>query len=361
MKKLLAILLLLCLAAACVPAGAEDSHPTGSIIDDGEGIIDLSNGPVSYTLTIPDLSNVHSEAEAYALYNEAYAQPAMVLFLSIEFAEELGLIKRVSESQSENVQQIRFDLDKDDTPDLIITATRNEKSQTLKIEADPDYSCGSSISIKVDIAPLLAQAESMPPFDMHYYSTLTFFFKGGTAKDKVGSYKIEAEGAVFVKPAKKDASSVKIPATVNFDGKAVPVTKIAPNAFKGNKKLTKITLGKNIKEIGKNAFANCAKLKTVSGGANLEIIGDSAFSGCKALKSFTIGAKVKSIGKKAFYKCAALKKLTIKSTLLNAKTVGANAFKGINASATIKVPKAVKKEYTKWLLKKGVKKTMKIK
>ena len=35
--------------------------------------------------------------------------------------------------------------------------------------------------------------------------------------------------------------------------------------------------------------------------------------------------------------------------------------KGINAGATIKVPKAVKKDYSKWLLKKGVKKTMKIK
>ena len=97
------------------------------------------------------------------------------------------------------------------------------------------------------------------------------------------------------------------------------------------------------------------------GGANLEIIGDSAFSGCKALKTFTIGAKVTRIGKRAFYKCSALRKITIKTRLLTAKTVGASAFKGIYPAATIKVPKAVKKDYTKWLLKKGVKKTMKIK
>ncbi len=76
---------------------------------------------------------------------------------------------------------------------------------------------------------------------------------------------------------------------------------------------------------------------------------------------FTFAPMVNKIGKKAFYKCAALKKITIKSTLLTAKTVGSSAFKGINAGATIKVPKAVKKEYTKWLLKKGIKKTMKIK
>ncbi len=164
-----------------------------------------------------------------------------------------------------------------------------------------------------------------------------------------------------MKPAKKDASRIKIPDTVTVASMTVPVTRIADNAFKGQKKLTKVTIGKNIKEIGKNAFAKCVKLKTVSGGANLEIIGDSAFSGCKALTRFTIGAKVTKIGKKAFYKCSALKKITIKSKLLTKSTVGSAAFKGIYKTATIKVPKAVKKDYSKWLLKKGVKKTMKIK
>ena len=178
--------------------------------------------------------------------------------------------------------------------------------------------------------------------------------------DATGSYAIENGEAEYQKPAKA-GSSVKVPDTVAVNGQSVPVTRIADNAFKGQKKMTKVTLGANIREIGKNAFANCAKLKTVSGGANLEVIGDSAFSGCKVLKSVTIGAKVNKIGKKAFYKCAALKKVTIKSVLLTKSTVGSAAFKGINAKATIKVPKSVKKEYTKWLLKKGVKKTMKIK
>ena len=182
-----------------------------------------------------------------------------------------------------------------------------------------------------------------------------------TFADATGSYAIDISGgATYQKPAGSGASA-KIPDTITVNGQTVPVTKIADNAFKANKKLTKVTLGKNIKEIGKNAFANCAKLKSVSGGTNVEVIGDSAFSGCKALKSFTIGAKVNKIGKKAFYKCAALKKITIKSVFLTKSTVGSGAFKGIHPKATIKVPKAVKKDYTKWLLKKGVKKTMKIK
>ena len=35
------------------------------------------------------------------------------------------------------------------------------------------------------------------------------------------------------------------------------VTTIAANAFTGNKKMKKITVGKNIDTIGKNAFKNC--------------------------------------------------------------------------------------------------------
>ena len=183
-----------------------------------------------------------------------------------------------------------------------------------------------------------------------------------TYTDDTGVYAIENGEATFQRPSRTNVSSVKVPDTVTIGTLTVPVTKIGPSAFRAHqKKLTKVTIGKNVKEIGKNAFFKCTKLKTVSGGANLEIIGGSAFQNCTKLTKFTIGAKVKEIGKKAFFKCSALKTITFKSRLLIAKTVGANAFKGIKANATIKVPKAVKKEYTKWLLKKGVKKTMKIK
>ncbi len=184
----------------------------------------------------------------------------------------------------------------------------------------------------------------------------------GAYADSTGSYTLEDGSAVFVKPAKTNITSGNVPDTITVNGVALPVTKIAPSAFRGNqKKLTKVTIGKNVIEIGKNAFYGCKNLKTVSGGANVEVIGGCAFQGCTKLTKFTIGTKVKEIGRKAFYKCTALKKITIKSKLLTANTVGASAFKGIQSNATIKVPKAVKKEYTKWLLKKGVKKTMKIK
>ncbi|MDD6071249.1 MAG: Ig-like domain-containing protein [Clostridiales bacterium] len=51
---------------------------------------------------------------------------------------------------------------------------------------------------------------------------------------------------------------------ISYNGTVCKVTEIGTNAFYGNKKLKKITIGKNIKVIGKNAFYNCSKLKTIS-------------------------------------------------------------------------------------------------
>lgn len=88
-------------------------------------------------------------------------------------------------------------------------------------------------------------------------------------------------------------------------------------------------------------------------------IADNAFKGCKKLTKVTIPEGVTTIGKNAFNGCKVLKTITIKSTAL--KKVGAKAFKGISAKAKIKVPKEQKKTYEKLLKKKGVPKTAKIK
>lgn len=94
---------------------------------------------------------------------------------------------------------------------------------------------------------------------------------------------------------------------------------------------------------------------------NVTAIADHAFKGCKKLKSVTVGKNVTSIGKKAFYGCGKLKSIAIKSKKLKDKSVGAKAFKGIHKKAVIKVPPKQKKAYQKWLRKKGVAKTVKMK
>ena len=82
---------------------------------------------------------------------------------------------------------------------------------------------------------------------------------------------------------------------------------------------------------------------------NVTSIGKKAFKGCKKLKKVTIGSNVKTILANAFAKCKKLKKVTIKSKKL--KKVAKGSFKGVKKSCKIKVPKAKKKAYKKMFKK----------
>ena len=124
----------------------------------------------------------------------------------------------------------------------------------------------------------------------------TFTYKGNT-------YKIKGKTVTLTKGAKK--AKVSIPATVKYLGKKYKVTAIGASAFKSNKKLKSVTIGKNVKVIGKKAFCKDSKLSSV----------------------------------------------TIKSKLLKASKVGKNAFKGVSKSVVFKVPAAKKKAYSKIIAK----------
>ncbi|MDD7403867.1 MAG: cellulase family glycosylhydrolase [bacterium] len=129
-------------------------------------------------------------------------------------------------------------------------------------------------------------------------------------KLKVTSTK--SKTVAYQAPKSSKAASVTIPATVKVLGKTYKVTTIAANAFKNNKKVKSITIGKNVKTIGKNAFSGATKLK----------------------------------------------KITIKSTGI--KSVGSKALKGVYKKCKIYVPKAKYAKYKKLLKGKGQKKTVKI-
>lgn len=121
--------------------------------------------------------------------------------------------------------------------------------------------------------------------------------------------------AEYVRPSNKRSTSAKVPATVVISGRMYAVTSIAPNAFKGNKKLKSVTIEKNVRKIGKNAF----------------------------------------------YGCKNLRKIVIKSKNLSKKSVGKNAFRGIYSKATIRVPKNKVKSYKSVFRSKGMGKKAKVK
>lgn len=174
------------------------------------------------------------------------------------------------------------------------------------------------------------------------------------------SAKTGAEVA-YTKLKNKKATSVSIPATIKKNGITYKVTSVADSAFANNKKLTKVTIGGNVKTIGKKAFYKNTKLKTVTLGKNITTIGDKAFYKCTSLKKVTIPSKVKKIGKQAFYGCSKLKTITIKTAKLTGKKIGSKAFGKISAKATFKVPKKKLSAYKKVLKSKGISKKTVIK
>ena len=147
--------------------------------------------------------------------------------------------------------------------------------------------------------------------------------KGKKIKDsKTGvTYKVISSNAkkpkvsYYACPSQKSRQKkIVIQKQVTIKGVTYEVTAIAPNAFKGNKRLTSITIGKNISSIGKNAFRGCRKLKQI----------------------------------------------IIQSDKLTMKSVGKNAFLNISKTAVVQTAKNLTKKYRKVLKKKGMPKAAKV-
>lgn len=190
--------------------------------------------------------------------------------------------------------------------------------------------------------------------------------KGKILSDSItkAKYKVTKSGSQngtveYISPASK-VLITNIPAQVKIDGVIYKVTAIRANAFKNNKILTKVIIGKNVKTIGTGAFYGCSRLTTVTMGANVTTIKDKAFYKCSSLIRITIPAKVSNIGKQAFYNCKNLKKITIKTSKLSSKRVGSKAFKGIHSKAVIKVPKKKYKSYQTLLRARGIGRKVKV-
>ncbi|MGN8886623.1 C1 family peptidase [Blautia sp. HCP28S3_G10] len=152
----------------------------------------------------------------------------------------------------------------------------------------------------------------------------------------VSRLKYKVNGAFTVScigTTNKKIKTLKIPATIRYQGVTYRVTSISANAFKGKKKLTTVTIGNNVSVIGGYAFAQCSKLKKVTIGTGLTKISTHAFT------------KVKS-------NCT----ITIRS--LKLRTVSGNFDKSVK-KMVIKVPKKKYKAYRKLFRKRSKTATIK--
>ena len=108
-------------------------------------------------------------------------------------------------------------------------------------------------------------------------------------KVKVTSSSKKNPTVAVMKITNKKAKKLTIPSTVKVGGVTYKVTAVASQAFKGNKNLTNVTIGKGITKIGNEAFAGCKNLKkiTVTAG-NLTTIRKNAFKGINKKATITV-------------------------------------------------------------------------
>ena len=118
-------------------------------------------------------------------------------------------------------------------------------------------------------------------------TTLTISSK--KIKIKVTSSSKKNPTVTITKFTDKKAKKLTIPATVKVKGVTYKVTAVSDKAFKGNKKLTTVTIGSNVTKIGKEAFAGCKNLKkiTVTAG-KLKTISKNAFKGINKKVTITV-------------------------------------------------------------------------
>ena len=109
-----------------------------------------------------------------------------------------------------------------------------------------------------------------------------------------------------VSDASKAKKAVKIADSVTVCGKKYLVYEIGASAFYNNKKVTSVSIGKNVQVIGKRAFCNCKKLANVKiQSKNVKTIGKDAFKATKAGMKVKVPAKKLAKYKKLFGKAKA--------------------------------------------------------
>ena len=143
------------------------------------------------------------------------------------------------------------------------------------------------------------------------------------------------------------SGDIKIPASIEYEGKTYEVTEIISAAFSHCKEVTSVEIPNSVKKIGEGAFLGCKKLTHItlpngittiepitfsnSGLVTFEVpetvtsIGESAFANCYNLQSIVISRSVQSIDEHAFYACIGFTSFTLPS---NVTKVGEEAFLG---------------------------------
>lgn len=131
----------------------------------------------------------------------------------------------------------------------------------------------------------------------------------------------------------------------------LPMPKAGTKVIVGGNQYTVTKVGSEVRFSKANAKARATTVPSTIRvkGITYKVtsIGTNAFKNCKKLTKASIGANVKVIKAKAFNNCPKLKTVTIKTILLTKKTASKKCFSKVSKRMVIKVPKKVKMAYVK--------------
>ena len=116
------------------------------------------------------------------------------------------------------------------------------------------------------------------------------------------------------------------------------IKNIGGYAFGGDTGLKKVILSSEITSIDEYAFMYCTNLTSIKIPENVKSIGIQAFDRCASLTSVTIPSSVTSIGARAFEECTSLSSVTIPNSVTN---IGDSAFFKCTSLTSITIPNGV--------------------
>lgn len=193
-------------------------------------------------------------------------------------------------------------------PTASVTGTTADKKAEVTATTAPSATPGVTVTSAPSATPAAKDAQPSATVSSPEASGLS---SGGN------TYKADGKDYVIFESVNPLVTDLNIPSTVKISGKKYKVTSIAAGAFKGNKKLRSVVIGKNIRTIGKDAFRNCKKLKKVifkTTKLKKNSVGKNAFKGIAKKATFTLPAAKYRIYKKFLPKTAKGTKIKFKKT-----------------------------------------------
>lgn len=132
-------------------------------------------------------------------------------------------------------------------------------------------------------------------------------------------------------------TKVNIPGYFYYEGKYIPVEKLADSAFYGITNISSVFVGTGLKNLGISAFENCTNLTSIECVSTLQNIGNLCFKGCNnvGLTNITLPLNLKTIGDQAFMNCTKLVTVQLPDTVTS---IGSSAFSGCTQLAYINFP-----------------------